>query len=97
MVAITSIFFVSGNSVNDNTSKLSICCLNINEISLLIDGAVISTGLLFSVWSFSIASLIAVTTFWIKFDSKMIPIIKSEGGLKDLGKLFKTLKIYEMI
>ena len=32
-----------------------------------------------------------------KFDSKMIPIIKSEGGLKDLGKLFKTLKIYEMI
>ena len=32
-----------------------------------------------------------------KFDSKMIPIIKSEGGLKDLGKLFKALKIYEMI
>ena len=48
MVATTSIFLSSGNSVKDSTSTLSMCCLSINEISFLIAGAVIKTGFLFS-------------------------------------------------
>ena len=69
MVATTSIFLSSGNSVKDSTSTLSMCCLSINEISFLIAGAVIKTGFLFSFCNFSMVLFIELTIFCIRLGS----------------------------